>query len=181
MGICPPDCCQRKLEMSVDMTFSFLNKEYEDAHEKIVDVVDEEDKKVEDAEAEEKEVEYGRKFNISENYSNQFKHYQATNEKEDTFDDIESAEEDEDEEEDDEQDQDEEGSEEEVSEEDVSDESRSDDVSDESRCEEEETKSPQFGKRMFSDLYSPVDQEKLEEPVVKKQKFEMSEILSAPV
>merc|ERR1711936_990838 len=130
------------------MTFSFLNKEYEDAHEKIVDVVDEEDKKVEDVEAEEKEVEYGRKFNISENYSNQFKHYQATNEKEDTFDDIESAEEDEDEEEDDEQNQDEEGSEEEVS-------------------EEEETESPPFGKRMFSDLYSPVDQEKLEEPVVK--------------
>merc|ERR1712083_309091 len=37
---------------------------------------------------------------------------------------------------------------------------------------------PQFGKRMFSDLYSPVDQE---DPVVKKQKFEMSEILSSAV
>merc|ERR1719233_425196 len=40
------------------------------------------------------------------------------------------------------------------------------------------TDSPQFGKRMFSDLYSPVDQE---DPVVKKQKFEMSEILSSAV
>merc|ERR1719193_301430 len=117
--------------MSVDMTLSFLNKEYEDDHEKIVDVVDEDDKEEEDEE-----------------------------------------------EDDDEQDQDEEGSEEEVSEEDVSDESRSEDVSEESRCEEEKSDPPQFGKRMFSDLYSPVDQE---DPVVKKQKFEMSEILSSAV
>merc|ERR1712212_517593 len=136
-GICPLGCCQRKkLKMSVDMTLSFLNKEYEDDHEKIVDVVNEDDKKVEDANAEEEEED--------------------------------------EEEDDDEQDQDEEGSEEEVSEEDVSDESRSE----ESRCEEEQTDSPQFGKRMFSDLYSPVDQE---DPVVKKQKFEMSEILSSAV
>merc|ERR1712212_544023 len=109
MGICPLGCCQRKkLEMSVDMTLSFLNKEYEDDHEKIVDVVDEDDKRVEDADAKEKEEEYCP----SENYSNQYKYYQA-NEKDDKFDDIESAEEEEDEEEDDdEQDQDEEGSEE---------------------------------------------------------------------
>merc|ERR1711931_55080 len=173
-GISPLDCCRRK--MSLDMTLSFLNKEYEDDHEKIVDVVDEEDKKIEDADAEEKEEEYSP----SENYSNQYKYYQA-NEKDDKFDDIESAEEDVDEEEDEDQDQEEEGSEEDVSEEDVSDDSRSEDVSEESRCEEDKTDSPQFGKRMFSDLYSPVDQNKLEDPVVKKQKFEMSEILSSAV
>ena len=155
------------------MTLSFLNKDLENDNEKIVDVVDEKDKKIEVAEEEEKEEE----FNPSENYSNQYKYYKIF-EKDNQFDDIGSSEEEEDEDEEDEQDQDEEGLEEEVSEEE---ESHSEDVSEESRCEEEGNDNPQFGKRMFSDLYSPADQEKLEDPVVKKQKFEISEILSSAV
>merc|ERR1711881_686566 len=118
-------------KMSVDMTFSFLNKEYEDDQEKVVDVVNDHEEKVEE-----------------------------------------------------EEDRDGEGSEEERSEEDVSDESRSEDVSEESRSEEDETDALQFGKRAFSDIYSPVgelDQDKSEEPIMKKQKFEISEILSSAV
>merc|ERR1711881_154457 len=154
-------------KMSVDMTFSFLNKEYEDDQEKVVDVVNDHEEKVEEAEVERKEEEY----NPSENYREQY--YEGT-EKDDAFDDIRSDEE--------EEDRDGEGSEEERSEEDVSDESRSEDVSEESRSEEDETDSHQFGKRAFSDIYSPVgelDQDKSEEPIMKKQKFEISEILSS--
>merc|ERR1711979_89016 len=153
-------------KMSVDMTFSFLNKEYEDDQEKVVDVVNDHEEKVEEAEVERKEEEY----NPSENYREQY--YEGT-EKDDAFDDIRSDEEEE---------RDGEGSEEERSEEDVSDESRSEDVSEESRSEEDETDALQFCKRAFSDIYSPVgelDQDKSEEPVMKKQKFEISEILSS--
>merc|ERR1712142_174981 len=163
-------------KMSVDMTFSFLNKEYEDDQEKVVDVVNDHNEKVEDAEVEKKE-----EYNPSENYRDQY--YQGT-EKDDAFDDIRSDEEEGDEDDEEEEDRDGEGSEEERSEEDVSDESRSEDVSEESRSEEDETDALQFGKRAFSDIYSPVgelDQDKSEEPIMKKQKFEISEILSSAV
>merc|ERR1712154_666873 len=122
--------------------------------------------KVEDAEVEKKEEEY----NPSENYRDQY--YQGT-EKDDAFDDIRSDEEEEEDDEE-EEDRDGEGSEEERSEEDVSDESRSEDVSEESKSEKDETDALQFGKRAFSDIYSPVgelDQDKSEEPIMKKQKF----------
>merc|ERR1712142_565352 len=154
-------------KMSVDMTFSFLNKEYEDDQEKVVDVVNDHNEKVEDAEVEKKE-----EYNPSENYRDQY--YQGT-EKDDAFDDIRSDEEEGDEDDEEEEDRDEEGSEEDRSEEDVSDESRS---------EEDETDALQFGKRAFSDSYSPVgelNQDKSEEPIMKKQKFEISEILSSAV
>merc|ERR1712050_185020 len=143
MGIAGLLCAYRSVKescekMSVDMTFSFLNKEYEDDQEKVVDVVNDHEEKVEEAEVERKEEEY----NPSENYREQY--YEGT-EKDDAFDDIRSDEEEE---------------------------------------EEDETDALQFGKRAFSDIYSPVgelDQDKSEEPVMKKQKFEISEILSSAV
>merc|ERR1711881_717454 len=122
----------------------------------------------EEAEVERKEEEY----NPSENYREQY--YQGT-EKDDAFDDIRSDEEEGDEDDEEEEDRDEEGSEEDRS---------AEDVSEESRSEEDETDALQFGKRAFSDIYSPVgelDQDKSEEPIMKKQKFEISEILSSAV